>query len=227
MTTRVIVPTYNEKENLEPLVTRLIALPVSLGVVVVDDGSPDGTCEACAPLPVAVLRHACNLGQGAALQTGISYALRALRPDYIVTFDADGQHRASDIPALIAPLVDGSADVALGTRFARPEDAAAIPRSRRALLRAAIAFTRVSSGLSVTDAHNGLRAFTAEAAARLNIRHGGMAHASEILHFIHNEKLRWREVPVSIAYTEYSRQKGQRSLGALDIMWDLVTGRMR
>lgn len=203
----------------------LLELPCT--PVVVDDGSSDATYKVSLGSRGAVLRHATNLGQGAALQTGLTYACTVLEAEYVVTFDADGQHRVEDIPRLLAPLVDQGYDVALGTRFARAEDTDAIPRGRRFLLRAAIAFTRFSSRLPVTDAHNGLRAFTAGSAMKLDIQHAGMAHASEILHTIHSQRLNWCEVPVSIDYTEYSKNKGQRSMGALDIVWDLVTGRLR
>lgn len=223
--TCVVIPAYNEAGAIPAVMDDLQHLQCT--TVVVDDGSTDGTYEMCLDYPGAVLRHATNLGQGAALQTGITYAVGRLKADYVVTFDADGQHRATDIPRLLEPLVDKGYEVALGTRFARRQDADTVPRGRRLVLRAAIVFTRLSSGLPVTDAHNGFRAFTAGAVRKLRIRHSGMAHASEILHYIHDEGLRWCEVPVAIDYTEYSKQKGQRSSGALDIMWDLVSGRLR
>jgi len=195
--------------------------------IVVDDGSTDDTYEACLSYPVGLLRHASNLGQGAALTTGITYALQELAPDYLVTFDADGQHRADDVARLLDPLTTSEFDVALGTRFARPQDAAAIPAGRRALLRLATRYTRLSSGLAVSDTHNGLRAFTAEAAASLELIQAGMAHASEILTSVRKSGLRWCEVPVSIDYGSYSSAKGQRSLSSFNIIWDTITGRMR
>jgi Glycosyltransferases involved in cell wall biogenesis len=223
--TCIVVPAFNEEAVVGEVLADLEKLPCI--VVVVDDGSSDQTHDVCLHHPVAVLRHSSNLGQGAALQTGITYALARLAPRFIVTFDADGQHGSDDVRNLVGSLVGGQCDVALGTRFARPENARAIPAGRRALLRCAIAFTRVTAGLAVTDTHNGLRAFSAATAARLDIRHGGMAHASEILATIRREHLRWREVPVTILYTEYSRRKGQRGGAAMDVLWDLVMGRMR
>jgi glycosyltransferase involved in cell wall biosynthesis len=223
--TCVIVPAFNEAERIAGVVGGLLHLGCE--VVVVDDGSSDGTYEACLALPVSVLRHACNLGQGAALKTGLMYVLASVQPRYVVTFDADGQHRPGDVDALVSALADGSRDVALGTRFARKADAAAVPGGRRLLLRAATVFTRFSAGLAVTDAHNGLRAFTAEAAGRLDLAQSGMAHASEILSLIRRENLSWCEVPVTIEYSDYSRRKGQRGLGAVNILWDMMTGRLR
>ena len=223
--TSVIIPAYNEAESIGRVVDGLLELGCE--VVVVDDGSVDGTYGTCLAYPVSLLRHACNLGQGAALKTGLAYALSVVRPRYVVTFDADGQHRPEDVRRLVAALADGAHDAALGTRFARKADAAAVPLGRRLLLRAATLFTRISTGLPVTDAHNGLRAFTADAAVQLEMAQSGMAHASEILTLIHRKKLRWCEVPVRVEYTEYSRRKGQRGLGAVNILWDMMTGRLR
>jgi hypothetical protein len=131
------------------------------------------------------------------------------------------------VPALVASLLDGRCDVALGTRFLTPAGTETMPRGRKALLRLAVLFTRLTTGLPVTDTHNGLRAFIAPVAARIALRHRRMAHASEILNWIHHEGLRWCEVPVTITYSPYSLGKGQRASAAVDIVWDLVTGRMR
>ncbi len=223
--TAVVVPAYNEAGAIGGVLDDLAAL--GCRVVVVDDGSSDETSAVCLRRPVAVLRHSINLGEGAALQTGIEYCTRQQGVRYVVTFDADGQHHGEDVAALVSALVDGRHDVALGTRFASPEGAASIPRGRKAMLRLAILFTRFTTGLRVTDTHNGLRAFTAETAALLRIRQGGMAHASEILSWVHGQRLRWCEVPVTITYSDYSLGKGQRGAAAVDILWDLVTGRLR
>jgi len=223
--TSIVVPAYDEAAVIGDVLLGLEGLPCT--VIVVDDGSTDDTQAVCLRHPVAVLRHGTNLGQGAALQTGITYALRETRARFVVTFDADGQHSAMDITRLIERLVGGDYDVALGTRFARRSDAQAIPRARRALLRCAVVFTRVTTGLAVTDTHNGLRAFSAAAARQLAIRHSGMTHASEILATIRRRRLRWCEVPVTVRYTEYSRAKGQRGTAAVDVVWDLLTSRLR
>lgn len=223
--TCVVVPAFNEADAIVDVLARLCTLPCA--IVVVDDGSTDSTYDVCRQYPVHLLHHACNLGQGAALQTGMAFALSRLGPEYLVTFDGDGQHQLHDIAALVSALSTGACDVALGTRFGRAADAARVPRGRRAVLKAAVVFTRFFAHMRVTDAHNGLRAFTAPAAARVDLRQNGMAHASEFLSAIRRERLRWCEVPVSVAYTEYSGRKGQRGVGALDVVWDLVAGRGR
>lgn len=216
----VVVPAYNEGRVLGAVVEELVAR--GHRVVVVDDGSTDDTPAAARRAGAVVLRHAVNRGQGAALQTGITYALRR-GADHIVTFDSDGQHAAEDVDALVAPLLAGRADVVLGSRSIG--SAEGMPAMRKALLALAVVFTRVASGASVTDTHNGLRAFTRAAAAKLDIRLDRMAHASEILDQIVRQELRFEEVPVHVRYTEYSRRKGQSSFAALRILADYVLGR--
>lgn len=221
----VVVPAFNEGPAIAGVLDQLAGLHCN--VVVVDDGSSDGTAKEVLAHPVTLLRHVANLGQGAALQTGISYALRFPDTRFIVTFDADGQHDVRDIPRLLAPLKDGSHDVVLGSRFLESDSAVNMRISKRALLRSAVAFTRLTTSLGVTDTHNGLRAFTADAAARVAIRQNRMAHASDLLSQIAALGLRWCEVPVSIRYTPYSLSKGQSLLESVNILWDMVRGRMR
>jgi glycosyltransferase involved in cell wall biosynthesis len=190
--------------------------------VVVDDGSGDGTADHAATA-AAVVRHPVNLGQGAALQTGIDYALHQ-GADVIVTFDADGQHRASDIERLVAALREAPADFALGSRFLG--DAIALSTARRLLLRAATLFTQLTTGLRLTDTHNGLRAMTRHGAEKIRLRQNRMAHASEILAQIAASGLPYVEVPVRIEYTAYSLAKGQRLGDALAILLDLFARRL-
>jgi glycosyltransferase involved in cell wall biosynthesis len=202
----------------EAKVIREVAAEVAAGgwaCVVVDDGSPDATAAEARAAGVTVLRHSINLGQGAALQTGIDYAVRR-GARVIVTFDADGQHRAEDIPALVAAL-DG-ADVALGSRFLGKVEGASA--ARKALLRTATKVSNRMSGLALTDAHCGLRAFRADAAPKLRITQDRMAHASELLAKIGASGLRVVEVPVTIRYTAHSKSKGQGGIQAVRILFD-------
>jgi glycosyltransferase involved in cell wall biosynthesis len=219
----VIIAAYNEgrviRSTLQPLVER------GYTVVVVDDCSTDDTAAAVRDLPIHVLRHPINLGQGAALQTGMTFAL-AHGADFIVHFDADGQHRADDIEKLLEPLIAGEADVALGSRFLIAADRDRVPVRRRLLLKGGVVVNGFLTGLWLTDAHNGMRAFTAEAASRIDLRENRFAHASEILDQIRRRRLRCVERPTTIAYTEYSMAKGQSSLNALKIVIDLMLRRI-
>jgi glycosyltransferase involved in cell wall biosynthesis len=220
--TWVVVAAYNEGSRLTPAL-RTLANQGYRNVVVVDDGSKDNTYEVALDEGVWALRHVMNCGQGAALATGIAFALKN-DARYIVTFDGDGQHSANEIPQLIEPLVKGEADVALGSRFLGR--AINIPRSRRLVLKGGVLFTRVVSRIRVTDAHNGFRAFTAEAARRIKITQNRMAHASEILDRIVQQRLRYVEVPVTIRYAAETTAKGQSSWNAVAIVIQYFFGRL-
>jgi polyprenyl-phospho-N-acetylgalactosaminyl synthase len=221
----VVVAAYDEGSIISDTLASVAAM--RFRIVVVDDGSTDDTAQRARRAGATVLRHSCNLGQGAALQTGISYALQQPDTAYVVTFDADGQHDAADIPRLLAPLVSGECDVALGSRFAPGGVAVDMPAEKKLLLRLAIALARATTGLALTDAHNGLRAFTAAAARQLSISQNRMAHASEILSQIAARKLRYREVPTTVRYTAYSRSKGQPLSNGLNILWEILMARIR
>jgi glycosyltransferase involved in cell wall biosynthesis len=220
----VVVAAYNEgrvlRQTLEPVVER------GYSVVVVDDGSRDDTYAAARTLPVHRLRHAINLGQGAALQTGMTYALRQ-GAEICVHFDADGQHAADELPRFVNPIAAGDADVVLGSRFQLAADADAIPSAKRRLLRCAVLVNVALTGLWLTDAHNGFRAFSRTAAAKIDLRQNGYAHASEILSQIRAHRLRYLEVPTTIAYTDYSLAKGQSMWNAFNIVVDLALGKLR
>jgi polyprenyl-phospho-N-acetylgalactosaminyl synthase len=217
----VVVPAYNEAQAIGPVVAGLVRTGHT--VLVVDDKSTDDTAELAGAAGAHVIGHPINLGQGAALQTGIDFALRCGARS-IVTFDADGQHRADEIVHLLEALARHGADFALGSRFlGRAVD---MPRSRRLLLRAATWFTRITTGLDVTDAHNGLRAMTQRGARAVRLRQNRMAHASEFLDQIARSGLRYVEVPVTIEYTGYSLAKGQRSSEMMNILLDLFARRL-
>jgi polyprenyl-phospho-N-acetylgalactosaminyl synthase len=211
--TWVVIAAFNEAKVIREVVSEVARAGWS--VVVVDDGSRDDSADAARVPGAIVLRHRINLGQGAALQTGIDYALRR-GARHIVTFDADGQHDANDIPLLIDALAD--ADIALGSRFLGRVEGAS--QRRMALLRTATAVSNGLSGMKLSDAHCGLRAFRASAAPELRIMQDRMAHASELLRKIKTSKLRVVEVPVTIKYTEHSKSKGQGGIQAVRILFD-------
>jgi glycosyltransferase involved in cell wall biosynthesis len=213
----VVIAAYNEAPVIAEVVKKLRAAYPN--VIVVDDGSRDSTSARLAGTGIFLLRHSINRGQGAALQTGIEFALRQ-GADTIVTFDADGQHDVADIAALVAPVRAGECDVALGSRFLGSTQG--IPFSRRITLKIGVLFTRIFSRIAITDTHNGLRAFSRASAASLRIRMDRMAHASEILDQIRARGWRYCEVPVRIHYTPYTLEKGQSSWNALKIATEFL-----
>jgi len=217
----VVVPAFNEAPAIGAVLGELRT--VYPNIVVVDDGSTDGTAQVARTAAAYVLRHAINCGQGAALQTGIEFALQR-GAEYIVTFDADGQHRVEDIAALLAPLRSGECDIALGSRFLG--QSAGVPPLRRMVLRFGVLFTRLVSRVNLTDAHNGLRAFSRRAAERINLRLDRMAHATELIDQVRQSGMRFKEVPVQIRYTAYSLCKGQSARGAIRIVLHYLLGRV-
>ena len=217
----VVIAAYNEGQVIADVIAGLRHTPHR--IVVVDDGSADATADRAEGAGALVVRHPINLGQGAALQTGIEFAL-ANGAEFIVTFDADGQHRTADIAVMLDALRKNRADFALGSRFLGTE--LHVPALRRLLLRAATWFTRVTTGLQVSDAHNGLRAMTRRGAGAIRLRQNRMAHASEILDQIATSGLNYVEVPVTIEYSAYSLGKGQTLSESLPILIDLFARRM-
>jgi len=216
-----VIAAYNESETIAEVIAGLAEHGCS--IVVVDDGSRDETAELARAAGSHVVRHPINLGQGAALQTGMEYALRRGAAT-LVTFDADGQHLPSDVHELVGTLHRSGADMACGSRFlGRTEN---MPRLRRATLKLATVFTYLSTGLRMTDAHNGLRAMTRACALRIQIRQNRMAHASEIIDQAAQLRLKLVEVPVTIRYSAYSLRKGQKISNSLTILLDLLVKRL-
>jgi glycosyltransferase involved in cell wall biosynthesis len=214
--TAVVIPYFNELSSIGKVLDELKNHLVN--IVIVDDGSAEALkipyCN------VVVIRHKVNLGQGAAIQTGFEYALKK-GAKYLVTFDADGQHDPADLPLLINNIKIEGYDVVLGSRFLSTEQEG-MPAGRKRLLKFSRYVNYLFTGLFLSDAHNGLRAFSDEAARTVKLTENRMAHATEILSIIKKNKLRFREVPVSVRYTQYSKMKGQSSLNSIRIFFDLV-----
>ena len=213
----VIVRCFNESQVVRGVIEEL--RQYFPNVVGVDDGSRDTSSAEMVAAGALVVRHAINLGGGAALQTGIEFALLDPHAQYFVCFDADGQHRPEDALSMVQRLRRGEEDILIGSRFLGSSNG--IPRSRRILLQAGRVFERLTSGVSLTDAHNGLRVFTRAFAERIDLQLADMAYASELLSLIKNSGMRYAEHPVTIQYTEYSMAKGQRSINSVNIAMDI------
>ena len=214
----VVVPLFNESTVIGAVVREL--LETFPNVVCVDDGSSDSSGRAARESGARVLTHPLNLGQGAALQTGISYARE--RPDarYIVTFDADGQHRVVDAAAMVDMARERDLAIVFGSRFL---DGRTNPGTlKKWILKTAVWVTNKTTGLRLTDAHNGLRVIRVDAAQKLDLQQDRMAHATEIVLQLGRTKLPWEEFPVELLYTDYSRGKGQSVLNSINILVDLI-----
>lgn len=217
----IVVPAFNEGRRLSIVLDELSR--TGHRVVVVDDGSRDRTAEEARRYGCYVLRHTFNRGQGAALQTGIAFALRE-GADAVVTFDADGQHQTSDLPALLEPVLSGRVDVALGNRFLSSRSN--VPKVRQALLQLGRVFTWLTSGLRVGDCHNGYRAFSRKGAAAISMKQDRMAHASEIYDQIKDAGLTYEEVPVTIRYTAETLAKGQKLSNSVSVLFQYLYGKI-
>ena len=211
----IVIPYYNEEKVIDKVIRELD----QYNVILVDDGSIQPVEKFVFSKNLFILRHRVNLGQGAAIQTGFEFALKN-GAAYIITFDADGQHDPADIPNLLLPLVAGEAELTLGSRFLSSNDS--LKGGRRMLLKLARFVNYLFTGLFLSDAHNGVRAFSAEAAKRINLKENRMAHATEFLGIIKKQKIRFREVPVTVRYTAYSKKKGQSAFQSIRIFFDLV-----
>jgi polyprenyl-phospho-N-acetylgalactosaminyl synthase len=222
--TWIVVPAFNEASVIGDVITDLRS--VFDNVACIDDGSRDDTAAAALRAGAHVVKHPVNLGQGAAIQTGVEYARKQPGATIFATFDADGQHRVKDVVAMIDRLTADSVDIVIGTRFAQgpPPGMSAL---KRFVLRTAAVLSPSSRKLGLTDAHNGLRVFNKKVADELNISMNGMSHASEIITLIVENHWHVAEEPVEILYTDYSLSKGQPLLNGVNIVFDgFLRGRM-
>ncbi|GAA5033840.1 glycosyltransferase family 2 protein [Terrabacter aeriphilus] len=219
----LVVPLYDEATVIAEVVRE--ARATFPKVVCVDDGSHDDSAAQAEAAGAAVVRHPVNLGQGAALQTGFDYALGDPAMRYVVTYDADGQHQLHDVEVMLERARRGDVRVVFGSRFLDERTEASA--GKRLVLRAAVAYTNVTTGTRLTDAHNGLRVLHRDVVAKLDITQNRMAHASEIVAQIgamrfDGQRVAYAEEPVHILYTDYSRAKGQSLWNAVNILAELI-----
>ncbi|HSH31141.1 MAG TPA: glycosyltransferase family 2 protein [Candidatus Saccharimonadales bacterium] len=220
--TCVVVPVYNEASVVAAVVRELAGYFPH--IICVNDGSTDASAQVVAKTTASLIEHPHNKGQGAALRTGIEAALRNRKIKYIVTFDADGQHSAADADRMVHYMKQHTdTDVVLGSRFlGEAEDIGAI---KLAALKAAIVFSNLISGLKLTDTHNGLRVFNRRFAENLHVKSNGFAHASEIIYKITRHEYIYKELPVTISYTDYSKGKRAVSAQAYQVLKEMLSSR--
>jgi len=218
----IVIPVYNEGPVIRGVVKGV--LNHFSNVVCVNDGSKDNSASEVSETNAILVNHPINLGQGAALQTGLEYALQDPEAEYFVTYDADGQHQLSDVLKMLKLIKEEDIDIVLGSRFlGRAEN---ISLLKKIILKAAVKFSNKTSGLKLTDAHNGLRVFNRHVAENLHIQNPDFSHASEIIETIAQKKFKYKEVPVTITYTEYSKTKGQSIFNAINMGLDILFDRL-
>ena len=221
--TAIVIPLYNEESVIKKVLSELQTIYSSYTIIVVDDCSSDKSYKEACVEGIYLLRHMINLGQGAALQTGIEYA-QELGCSYVVTFDSDGQHNPLDIEPFVNVLKNEDIDIVLGSRFLGTTNN--MPTRKKYLLKASRFFTWATTGLLLSDSHNGLRAINIKKFPNFKITQNRMAHASEIINIITDLKMRYKEMPCNIRYTDYTLQKGQSMWNSINIVIDSMIGNL-
>lgn len=213
----VVIPLYNEAEVISGVVNGLLSdFP---NVVCIDDGSSDGSGKLAVSAGANLVSHPINLGQGAALQTGFDYALER-GAKFVVTFDADGQHRVVDATAMLNRARSEDLAIVFGSRFLDDRTKPGI--LKKIVLKTAVWVTNITTRTKLTDAHNGLRIIREDALRQVKLRQDRMAHGTEIVVQLGKTKLPYAEHPVEVLYTDYSKAKGQSLLNSVNILVDLV-----
>ncbi|KAA8722298.1 glycosyltransferase family 2 protein [Corynebacterium spheniscorum] len=222
--TWLIIPCFNEGSVIGEVITN--ARATFPNIVAVNDGSADNSAAAIHAAGAHLVNHPVNLGQGAAIQTGVEYARAQPGAKIFVTFDADGQHQVKDVVAMVDRLRAEPVDIIVGTRFGRPRsEDDQVPLIKRIVLKTVVALSPRTRRLGLTDAHNGLRVFNRTVAEQLNLRMNGMSHASEFVRLMDDHSWRVSEQPVDILYTEYSMSKGQSLFNGVNILADGLLAR--
>lgn len=197
-----VIPALNEATRIAAVVES--TQPYVDRVVVVDDGSSDGTGAVARAAGAFVLRHPENCGAGAATMTGIE-AARRMGATNIVTLDADEQHDPKDMPALFAALATG-VDIVFANRFGQRNK---IPPIRRIFNAIGNIVTLAATGMWVSDSQCGYKAFGPKAVAELDLRMNGFEFCTEIVRECVQRKWTHAEVPVKVLYSQYTLAKGQ------------------
>ncbi|BAA30697.1 313aa long hypothetical protein [Pyrococcus horikoshii OT3] len=217
--TYIVMPAYNEEKTIGSVLDSLLKVFKPNNIIVVDDGSKDKTREIAKSKGVHVISHIINRGLGGALGTGIYYALMR-GAEIIVTFDADGQHLLEDALKVIKPVVEGRADLAIGSRF--KGDIGQMPLVKRIGNIVLNTITAVFAMRYVTDSQSGLRAFSRACASKIKITCDGYAVSSEIIVEASRGKCKIVEVPIKAVYTEYSMKKGTNVMEGIKIAINLL-----
>lgn len=216
----IILSCYNEEETLEEVVRELVGR--GFKVLIIDDGSSDESPVIARRLVKELVpnvyhyRHIINVGLGGAIKTGIKAAL-SQGADIMITFDADGQHNPDDIYAMLPPLINKEADAVIASR-----DFSDMPTGRRFGNTVMNYITYIFQGKMVTDSQSGLRAFTASAARKLQLKSPQYGVSSEIIGEIKRRKLRMVESPMTTIYDERTIQKGTNTIVGIKIILEFL-----
>jgi polyprenyl-phospho-N-acetylgalactosaminyl synthase len=213
---------YNEESRITGVIDSIMTAGFRK-ILVINDGSRDATESLVRTHHnCIVISHSHNRGAGAALETGFEFLRRnalTLWIEYVVTFDADGQHDIADIGEFIRAFEkDPDLDIVFGSRFIRKTQTN-VPFIRRCILWWGKIFTWIISGIKLTDSHNGYRMHHMKAVSVVSLTMDGMEYASELIEQVRIHWLTFAEVPVNIRYDDYTLAKGQKHGG----VWRIVS----
>ena len=214
----VVVPCFNEAPVIASVIKSL--LRYFRWVIVVDDGSTDSSVEQIEKTKAICIKHPLNLGQGAAVFTGIEYVKKCPTARALVTFDADGQHSVEDAISYANEILRCEEGIIFGSRFM--SDGSSVPRSKRFTLQVVTAATRLITGMELTDSHNGLKAFKIQALESLSTNLYRSAFETELVLNVSKNNISYKELPATVHYTDYSMKKGQRLTAGFLILEDLL-----
>ena len=214
----VIVPAFNEQNVIKDIINNL--LKNFSNVIVINDGSNDKTLEIINDLDIKILSHEINLGVGAAAQTGFDYVSDIPDAKAVITFDADGQHLVDDAVAMAKEILICDEGIIFGTRF--PKHSKNIPKVKRIVLKLIAKITDLVTGVTLSDAHNGLKAYKVSTIKELELQFSSYSYESELITQVAKKKIDYKEMSTDIKYTSYSIKKGQKLLNGLLIIEDLL-----
>ena len=214
----VIVPAFNEQNVIKDIINNL--LKNFSNVIVINDGSNDKTLETINDLDIKILNHEINLGVGAAVQTGFDYVSNIPDAKAVITFDADGQHLVDDAVAMAKEILICDEGIIFGTRF--PKHSKNIPKVKRIVLKLIAKITDLVTGVILSDAHNGLKAYKVSTIKELELQFSSYSYESELITQVAKKKIEYKEMSTDIKYTSYSIKKGQKLLNGLLIIEDLL-----
>ena len=214
----ILVPAFNESKVIRKTLEELLL--EFCNVVVVNDGSTDNFTQSTEGLNITVLNHEVNLGVGAAVQTGFEYVCKKPSAYAVITFDADGQHSVHDAVSIAEAINKSSEGIIFGSRFI--EHHKNIPFIKRIVLTIIAKITTFVTGVNLTDAHNGLKAYKVNTIKELDLKFSGYSYESELIKEVSLKNISYKEISTDVKYTNYSISKGQKLSDGLLILEDLL-----
>lgn len=215
----VIVPIFNESDNISEVISSLKIY--FKNILVVDDGSEDNSFDILKNLDVKLIQHPINLGQGAAIETGLNYLLNNKKYKYAVTYDGDGQNYPLDASKMTDFAKQNFLDAVVGSRFLDKDDNKEIPMLRKNVLKLANFYERIFYSIKFSDAHNGLRVLERNFISKylIPIQNHDMSHATEISYKICRNTKKFKEYPIKV---KYANKRSQSLLNAINIVFQNI-----